>query len=285
MTTLSLFPDLFRRLRKCLPLLLVYSFGSNSIASTWRTNATLALLISLGLLQSLDPHWLLPIQLSHWALPRHRHLLLRIQSDTSMGATTGNMVIEGAAPTSYSDPAVPIDPPFPTPASSWTPPQPTGYYTQRTVHQVHFKIFSDYDNREELWVTEQDHHGLVRTKEPETYFFYLTGDDSYARHTSDYWRAFFQVPTRHVEHPFHYGNTALTASLPTNTAGSLSTATLATELRNRIFNTANDANDLTVLSAELNHRLSFAELQALARAFQTLAASSSTETTEGAPLP
>ena len=73
MTTLSLFPDLFRRLRKCLPLLLVYSFGSNSIASTWRTNATLALLISLGLFQSLDPHWLLPIQLSHWALPRHRH--------------------------------------------------------------------------------------------------------------------------------------------------------------------------------------------------------------------
>lgn len=82
MTALSLFPDLFRRLRKCLPFLRVYSFGSNSIASTWRTNATLALLISLGLFQSLDPHWLLPIQLSHWALPRHRHLLLRIRLAT-----------------------------------------------------------------------------------------------------------------------------------------------------------------------------------------------------------
>ena len=31
-------------------------------------------------------------------------------------------------------------------------------------------------------------------------------DDAYARHTADYWRAFFNVPTLRVENPQHYGH-------------------------------------------------------------------------------
>ena len=107
-------------------------------------------------------------------------------------------------PASYSADPPAMGPPFPTSNAAWDPPQPTGYFTERTVHQVYFKIFSFYNDRRELWITEIDHRGYARTREPETYFYFLTGDDSYARHTSDYWRAFFQIPTRHFDNPFHY---------------------------------------------------------------------------------
>ena len=45
---------------------------------------------------------------------------------------------------------------------------------------------------------------LVIIREPEQYFYFLTGDDAYANHTADYWRFFFNIPTRHFDSPLYY---------------------------------------------------------------------------------
>ena len=142
-----------------------------------------------------------------------------------------------------------MGPPFPTSNAAWDPPQPTGYFTERTVHQVYFKIFSFYNDRRELWITEIDHRGYARTREPETYFYFLTGDDSYARHTSDYWRAFFQIPTRHFDNPFHYTATDNYQHhhlhlLPLHPPQ----ATLAAQLQERLFTSTTSEHGPTVIS-------------------------------------
>ncbi|CAL1133547.1 unnamed protein product [Cladocopium goreaui] len=123
---------------------------------------------------------------------------------------------------------------------------------------------------------EKDHHGYVRTREPETYFFYLTGDDTFARHTSDYWRGFFGVPTRHMDNPFHYGTTWVPTPSQQTSGTSLTTTALATELHTRVFNPVNAAS-------EIRTRMPLEELQVLSRALQTLTTESTSGTNEGTP--
>ena len=57
--------------------------------------------------------------------------------------------------------------PFPATGPPLTDPTPRNYFTERTVHQVYFKIFTFADDRRELWVTEIPANGYARTREPE----------------------------------------------------------------------------------------------------------------------
>ena len=91
------------------------------------------------------------------------------------------------------------------------------YFTERTVHQIYFKIFYFADSRKELWVPEIPATGYARIREPEQYFYFLTGDDAYARHTADYWRFFFNIPTRHFDGPHYYWHHNPPSSTPSTT--------------------------------------------------------------------
>lgn len=135
--------------------------------------------------------------------------------------------------------------PFPASGPPLTDPTPRNYFTERAVHQVYFKIFTFADDRRELWVTEIPANGYARTREPEQYFYFLTGDDVHARHTTDYWRFFFNILNRHFDSPDYYWHHnhhfhPLGADPPSSTPSPTQTpqasiATLAAQLQERLF--------------------------------------------------
>lgn len=79
-------------------------------------------------------------------------------------------------------------------------------------------------------------NGYARTREPEQYFFALTGDSGFADHTADYWRHHFNIPTRHFHNPFYYWNHHINDTEPRSTQTPQPTvATLAAQLQERLF--------------------------------------------------
>ena len=86
---------------------------------------------------------------------------------TPMGNTPPFAAIEPTAPASYSADPPQLGAPFPPPNITTTP---NVFYG----HQVYFKIFSFDNQRRALWVTEINHQGFARTREPESYFYFLT---------------------------------------------------------------------------------------------------------------
>lgn len=130
------------------------------------------------------------------------------------------------------------------------------------------------------FVTEINHQGFACTREPESYFYFLTGDDTYARHTSDYWRSFFNIPTRHFENPYHYGDRRLPTPSPPPPFPPPSIATLAAQLHERLFTPPTSGTGPAVITSELTSELSFEQLQALTSGLQVLASSSPAEMSE-----
>lgn len=92
--------------------------------------------------------------------------------------------------------------PFPTSEHRHFAPPHQGRFSERLVHQIHFKVFTHSNNTHELFVMEIPATGISRTRDSEHFFFAMTGQWEWSQHTSDYWRNYFGVPMRHGINPF-----------------------------------------------------------------------------------
>jgi hypothetical protein len=70
------------------------------------------------------------------------------------------------------------------------------------VHQIHVQVFTHSNNTQELFVLEIPSTGYPRSRDPEHFFFAMTGNWDWSKSTADYWRHFFGVPMRHGNNPF-----------------------------------------------------------------------------------
>ena len=198
-------------------------------------------------------------------------------SSTSSAPAPSPTIPAAAASSSSPDPTGPATyasdlsaqgaPPFPPAETSWEHRRPQTFFTEQTVHQVFFEVFTFDNERRELWINEIDFRGYSRLREPEQYFYSLTGDDAYARHTSDYRRVFFNIPnTQHFDNPHYYGhhhyNLHPTAAAPPSTTPSTSatsappnTATSAAQLQERLFAPPTPGSNPTTLIGSLSRTL------------------------------
>ena len=92
--------------------------------------------------------------------------------------------------------------PFPTSGHHHITTPHHGRFNERLVHQIYFKIFTYSNNTQELSIMEIPSTGYSRTRDPEHFFFTMTGDWEWSRRAADYWRHFFGVPMRHGGNPF-----------------------------------------------------------------------------------
>ena len=116
--------------------------------------------------------------------------------------TTPNDLGTTSQTDTYSAPALP-DVPFPT------EPSPTynffhrSHFSSRVVHQIHFKIITHSNNTRELFIEEIPTSGLSKCRDPEHYFYGLSGNWEWSLRTADYWCHHFEIPLVHGHHPFH----------------------------------------------------------------------------------
>ena len=126
--------------------------------------------------------------------------------------TTTNDIGTTSPNDTYSGPALP-DVPFPT------EPSPTynffhrAHFSSRVVHQIHFKIITHSNNTRELFIEEIPMSGLSKCRDPEHYFYGLSGNWEWSLRTADYWRHHFEIPLVHGHHPFH--NVPIETTSPT----------------------------------------------------------------------
>ena len=92
--------------------------------------------------------------------------------------------------------------PFPTSGHHHITTPHHGRFNERLVHQIYFKIFTYSNNTQELSIMEIPSTGYSRTRDPEHFFFTMTGDWEWSRRAAGYWRHFFGVPMRHGGNPF-----------------------------------------------------------------------------------
>ena len=133
-------------------------------------------------------------------------------SAPSAADTTTNDIGTTPHTDTYSGPALP-DVPFPT------EPSPTynffhgAHFSSRVVHQIHFKIITHSNNTRELFIEEIPMSGLSKCRDPEHYFYGLSGNWEWSLRTADYWRHHFEIPLVHGHHPFH--NVPIETTSPT----------------------------------------------------------------------
>ena len=102
----------------------------------------------------------------------------------------------------YSAPTQPAVP-FPTQESSTFNVFHHARFSSRVVHQIHFKIFTHSNNTRELFIEEIPTSGISKCRDPEHYFYGLSGNWEWSLRTADYWRHHFEIPLVHGHHPFH----------------------------------------------------------------------------------
>ena len=71
------------------------------------------------------------------------------------------------------------------------------------VHQIQFKIITHSNNTRELFIEEIPMSGLSKCRDPEHYFYGLSGNWEWSLRTADYWGDHFEIPLVHGHHPFH----------------------------------------------------------------------------------
>ena len=116
--------------------------------------------------------------------------------------TTTNDIGTTAHTDTYSGPALP-DVPFPTEPSSTYNFFHRAHFSSRVVHQIYFKIITHSNNTRELFIEEIPMSGLSKCRDPEHYFYGLSGNWEWSLRTADYWRHYFEIPLVHGHHPFH----------------------------------------------------------------------------------
>ena len=88
--------------------------------------------------------------------------------------------------------------PFPVPEHRHQTAYPQGRFSERLVHQIHFKIFTHADNTQELLVEEIPTTGISRTRDPEHFFYAMSGQWEWSKCTSDYWHHHFGLPIKTI---------------------------------------------------------------------------------------
>ena len=107
----------------------------------------------------------------------------------------------------------PPDIPFPTEPSSTHNYLHRAHFSSRVVHQIQFKIITHSNNTRELFIEEIPLSGLSRCRDPEHYFYGLSGNWEWSLRTADYWRHHFEIPLVHGHQPFH--NVPIETTAPT----------------------------------------------------------------------
>ena len=138
-------------------------------------------------------------ELSHPAAPAH-------STSTTSAPPEANAIANDLGTTSqfdtYSAPTQP-DVPFPTEQSSTFNVFQRSRFSSRVVHQIQFKIFTHSNNTRELFIEEIPTSGVSKCRDPEHYFYNLSGNWEWSLRTADYWRYHFELPLHHGQSPFH----------------------------------------------------------------------------------
>ena len=95
------------------------------------------------------------------------------------------------------------------------------HYTERVVHQIHFKIFTHSNNERQLFIEEIPSSGISKCRDPEHFFYGLSGNWEWSTQTADYWRHHFEIPLLHGHNPFRH--VAIDTALPPEATSSLTT--------------------------------------------------------------
>ena len=184
----------------------------------WSTNVTPPWLAWVGLrIPTVDPLPQLLAQIQAARLRNYVILLPPLLRPRPLSAPLeANTISNDLGTTSHTDtysaPALP-DVPFPT------EPNPTynffhrSHFSSRVVHQIHFKIITHSNNTRELFIEEIPTSGLSKGRDPEHYFYGLSGNWEWSLRTADYWRHHFEIPLVHGHHPFH--NVPIETTSPT----------------------------------------------------------------------
>ena len=75
-------------------------------------------------------------------------------------------------------------------------------YYERVVHQIHFKIFTHANNERHLYIEEIPTTGISKCRDPENFFYGLSGNWDWSTQTADYWRHHFEIPLLHGNNPY-----------------------------------------------------------------------------------
>ena len=153
-------------------------------------------------------------------------------------STTGN---DALAPSGMYTAAPHPAAPFPEPDHPHPTPHRHVRFTERVVHQIHFKIFTHSNNERELFIEEIPTTGISRTRDPEHFFYGLSGQWEWSKQTADYWRHHFELPLHHGNTPFR--NDFMATASPSGEQGQLPTiSTLARQLSESLSAAAASGN-------------------------------------------
>ena len=113
------------------------------------------------------------------------------------------------------------------------------YGNDQTVHTITFKLWnqSSWTNKE-LFIQETRQDGNTVSYDPEHFFQKLVGNQAQANRLSDYWRSFYDVPTRHSTVAAHPSVPLPFSTSPSGTSSlstSHSTGELALALYGKLF--------------------------------------------------
>ena len=151
--------------------------------------------------------------------------------------------------------------PFPAPEHLHPAPHRPGRFTERVVHQIHFKIFTHSSNERELFIEEIPTTGISRTRDPEQFLYGLSGHWEWSKLTADYWRHHFELPLHHGNNPFR--NSFMENASPSGDQAQLPTlASLATQL--------SESLSAATASGELGYQWRMVERLSFSDAIQAL---------------
>ena len=160
----------------------------------------------------------------------------------------------------YSAPPQPAVP-FPTQYSSTFNVFHHARFSSRVVHQIHFKIFTHSNNTRELFIEEIPTSGISKCRDPEHYFYGLSGNWEWSLRTADYWRHHFEIPLVHGHNPFH--------NVPIETISPADEPGLATRIQD-LAKHLSDTLKAATASGELNETWAMVEHMSFHDAIQIL---------------
>ena len=160
----------------------------------------------------------------------------------------------------YSAPPQPAVP-FPTQDGSTYMALHHARFSSRVVHQIHFKIFTHSNNTRELFIEEIPTSGISKCRDPEHYFYGLSGNWEWSLRTADYWRHHFEIPLVHGHNPFH--------NVPIETISPADEPGLATRIQD-LAKHLSDTLKAATASGELNETWAMVEHMSFHDAIQIL---------------
>ena len=134
-------------------------------------------------------------------------------------------------------------------------------FSSRVVHQIHFKIFTHSNNTRELFIEEIPTSGISKCRDPEHYFYGLSGNWEWSLRTADYWRHDFEIPLVHGHHPFH--------NVPIETTSPADEPSLTTRLH-ELAKDLSDTLKAATASGELNETWAMVERMSFHDAIEVL---------------